>query len=219
ARGQLREGLRYAWSTTELRTPLLVMAIVGTLAFNFSIVLPLMADDAFHGGAGAFSAMFSVFGLGAVIGGLVFAAGGRANGRMLAASSGVFGALMWMLALAPNLALALVVLAPLGAAASAFIATSVSMLQLAARPDMRGRVMSLFTLVFVGTTPIGGPLVGWIAERFGARASMATGATATVIAGLVAYLALRKVRREAPAPEADGSAVDLPDPTVEPARA
>ena len=184
------------------------MTLVGMLAFNFSIVLPLMAEDVFHGGAGAFSAMFSVFGIGAVIGGLAFAAGGRTDGRMLAASSVTFGILIWLLALAPSLGFALVVLVPLGAAASAFIATASSMLQLASRPDMRGRVMSLFMLVFVGTTPLGGPLVGWIAERFGPRASLGVGATATVLAGLIAYAALRKVRRRArvqPDPEVEAT--------------
>jgi MFS family permease len=184
-RGQLREGLRYAWASPELRTPLLVMALVGTLAFNFSIVLPLLADA-------GFSAMFSMFGLGAVVGGLAFAGYGRASQALVAWTALAFGALMWGAAVAPSLAVELAVLVPLGAVASGFIAATTSMLQHHARPDMRGRVMSLFMVVFVGTTPLGGPLVGWIAERFGARASIAVGATATLIAGIGAWIALRR---------------------------
>lgn len=186
---QLREGLRYAWGNPSLRIPLLLMAVIGTLAYNFSIVLPLMARETFGGGPGTYGAMFALVGAGAVLGGLVFAAIGRPTPKVLAGSAVAFGAAMWAGALAPNLAIGLAAMVPIGAASTSFIASCNTSLQLAARPQMRGRMMALFAMLFLGSTPIGGPLLGWIAERFGPRASFAVGATGALVAGVVALVA------------------------------
>lgn len=194
-RGQLREGLRYVWSGSELRTPLILMAVVGALAYNFSVVFPLLVRFTFHKGAGAYGSLFSLMGLGAVIGGLVVAARSRATSRLLATSAIAMGALLCVGAVAPNLAVEMLVIIPVGAASTAFIATSNAILQLGSTAEMRGRVMALFNVVFLGTTPIGGPIVGWVAERFGPRAGIALGAVATLLAGLVALAVLRGARR------------------------
>ena len=194
-RGQLREGLRYVWGRTELRVPLLLMAVVGTLAYNFSVVFPLMVKDAFHGGPGAYGLLFAAMGAGAVVGGLVVAARGRATNRLLVLSMLALGALLVVAALAPAFGLELVVMVPVGAASTAFIATSNSLLQLGASDRMRGRVMALFSVVFLGSTPIGGTLIGWFSERFGPRAGLVLGGAATVVAGLVGLLLLRKEPR------------------------
>ncbi len=193
-RGQLRAGLRYVWQTPELRIPLLLMAVVGAVAYNFSVVLPLMVRFAFHAGAGAFGVLFSVMGAGAVVGGLAVAAWGKATRRLLAGAALGMGGFLALAAVAPTLGLELVAMLPIGVASTAFIAMSNSLLQLGAAPEMRGRVMGLFAVVFLGTTPIGGPLIGWIAEQLGPRAAMGFAAGVTAAAGAITILVLRRVR-------------------------
>lgn len=200
-RGQVREGLRYVLARPELRTPLLLMAVAGTMAYNFSILLPLMARFSFHAGAGAYGALFSLMGTGAVIGGL-FIAGRRASPRILVGSVLAFGAMVVAAAAAPSLPVEMLVMLPLGAASTGFISNANALLQMGASPEMRGRVMALFSVVFVGSTPVGGPLVGWVAERFGPRTSLALAGATTLAAGLVALNArrLRHRHQVAPAP-------------------
>jgi MFS family permease len=193
-RGQLRAGFRYVWRTPELRNPLLLMAVVGALAYNFSVVLPLLVRFAFHAGAGAFGVLFSVMGVGAVIGGLAVAAWGRTTRRLMAAAAIVLGTFLGVAAVAPTLGVEMAAMLPIGMAGTAFIATSNSLLQLGATPEMRGRVMGLFAVVFLGTTPIGGPLIGWVAEQFGPRSALGLAAAATTVAGVIALAALRRVR-------------------------
>jgi MFS family permease len=192
--GQLRAGLRYAWSRPELRVPLLMMAVVGTLSYNFSVVLPLLVRETFGAGAGSYGVLFSSMGLGAVLGGLGIATRSRATPRLLVGSSLALGVAIGLAAAAPNLGLVVLAMVPVGVASTAFIATSNALLQLGASSEMRGRVMALFALVFLGSTPIGGPLVGWIAERFGPRASLAVAAVAAVVAGLAGLRRLRSAR-------------------------
>jgi MFS family permease len=184
--GQVRAGLSYAWSRPELRVPLLLMAVVGTLALNFSVVLPLLATETFHGNAGTYGVLFSTFGVGSLLGAL-FAAGRREPSRrlLLLALLG-FGALMLAAAAAPSFWIELVVLVPLGIAAIAFQATGNSTLQVNSDPALRGRVMALYGVVFLGTTPIGAPIVGWVSERFGPRAGLALGGVA-ILAALAAF--------------------------------
>jgi MFS family permease len=192
--GQLRAGLRYVWRTPELRTPLLLMAVVGAIAYNFSVLLPLMVRFAFHGGAGAFGVLFSVMGAGAVVGGLAVAAWGKATRRLLAGAALAMGGFLALAAVAPSLGFEMAAMLPVGVASTAFIAMSNSLLQLGATPEMRGRVMGLFAVVFLGTTPIGGPLVGWIAEQLGPRAALGIAAGVTALAGAVVLLSLRRTR-------------------------
>jgi MFS family permease len=201
SKGQVREGFRYVLARPGLRTPLLLMAVAGTLAYNFSILLPLMTQFVFHAGAGAYGLLFSLMGTGAVLGGL-FVAGRQASRRILVASVLAFGVLVVLAGVASTLALEMAVMLPLGAASTGFIANSNALLQLGSSPEMRGRVMALFSVVFLGSTPLGGPLVGWIAERFGPRTSLVVAGAATVIAGaLVASGSSRRSR---------GTVIDVP---------
>lgn len=192
--GQLRAGLRYVWRTPELRTPLLLMAVVGAIAYNFSVLLPLMVRFAYHAGAGAFGVLFAVMGAGAVVGGLAVAAWGMANRRLLAGAAIALGGFLALAALAPSLGFEMAAMLPIGVASTAFIAVSNSLLQLGATPEMRGRVMGLFAVVFLGTTPIGGPLVGWIAEQLGPRAALGIAAGVTAAAGTIFFVSLRRAR-------------------------
>ena len=204
-RGQLRAGLRYVWSRSDLRTPLLLMTVVGTLAYNFAVVLPLMVRFVFHAGPGEFGILYSVMGAGAVVGGLAVAARSRATHSLLNWSALALGAALVGTALAPHLGWELGVMLPVGVASTVFIATANALLQLGASEQMRGRVMALFMMVFLGTTPIGGPLVGWLAERFGPREALLVGAVATVVAGAAALIPRggRDVKDRAPLPAPD----------------
>ena len=182
--GQLREGLRHVRSNAGLRVPLAAMAVVGTLAFNFQVVLPLMARYTFDAGPGTYGALAGAMGAGALLG-AVANAGRRSSSLVgLAALSLVFGTAMVALAAAPTLALALAALVLVGAASAAFAATTNSLLQLGAAPAIRGRVMALWSVVYLGSTPIGGPLVGWVSEHGGARAGVVVGALATLATGI-----------------------------------
>ena len=198
APGQLREGLRYALRTPDIRLPLALMLIVSTLAFNFQLLLPLLATQTFDGGGGTYGALSATMAAGAIVGALVTASRARPTNRLLVGSALAFGVLILLAAAAPSLALELAVLVPLGAANITYASTTNSALQVAVEPAMRGRVMALYAVVFLGSTPLGGPLVGWIAEVAGVRAALALGGAATVLGAVAAQVALR---RRAPAPE------------------
>jgi MFS family permease len=143
-----------------------------------------------------FGGLFSVMGAGAVVGGLAVAAWGKASRGLLAGAAIGLGGFLALAAIAPTLHLEFVAMLPIGVASTAFIAMSNSLLQLGAAPEMRGRVMGLFAVVFLGTTPIGGPLVGWIAEHLGPRAAMAIAAGVTAAAGATTIFFLRRARSQ-----------------------
>jgi MFS family permease len=192
-KGQIREGLRYAWSTGDLRSPLISMAIVGVFAFNFTVTLPLLAKVTFHGGAGLYSSFLAAMGAGAVVGGLVTAHRGSPSTRLLAVISLFFGAAIVAVSLAPTTLVAIVLLVPMGAASISFIATNNATLQLRADPAMRGRVMSLNAIAFLGSTPIGAPLLGYISDISNPRVSLIVGGVATLAASIpLFFLATRQ---------------------------
>ena len=169
APGAIRAGLRYVLRTPELAVPLALMALVGTLGFNFQVILPLLAKFSFGGGAGTYAAMVSAMAAGSIVGALVNGSHGRTGPRLIAAGALAFGVSGLLAAAAPQLALELPLLGLLGAASVTFAATINSTLQLAVSPEMRGRVMALYSVVFLGSTPIGGPLTGWLAETYDPR--------------------------------------------------
>ncbi len=184
AKGQVREGLRYVWATADLRIPLLSMAVVGVFAFNFTVTLPLLAKFTFHGGAGLYSSFMVAMGSGAVAGGLAVAFRSRPSTRLLAGIGMVFGASILGVALAPGHAAVLVMLVPMGAASIAFVATNNATLQLRSDPAMRGRVMSLNAIAFLGSTPIGAPLLGYISDVSNPRVALVMGGVATLLASI-----------------------------------
>jgi MFS family permease len=189
-KGQVREGLRYVWSTPRLRWPLTLMALIYTLSFNFSVLLPLLARFAFGGGAALYAQLLAAMGTGSLLGALVMASRRRASPRVLAWSGVGLGIAMVGVAYAPSATVALSVLAAVGVASMVFMATGNSMMQIAAAPGMRGRVMAVYAMVFLGSTPIGGPLMGWLAERSGPRLAFAIGGAAAVVAAAAALWAL-----------------------------
>ena len=193
AKGQLREGVRYAWRTPALRGPLVLVFVVGLLAYNFTVILPLFARFTFHGGSGTFATLTVLMAGGAVVGGLVVASRRRApNIHRLTGVGMAFGVLILAVALSPTLAAAGVALFAMGALSIAFIATANATIQLRVQPTMRGRVMALYAMGFLGTTPLGAPLVGWISQTASPRVALMVGAGATIVASSVTLLVHRR---------------------------
>ncbi|HEX8096230.1 MFS transporter [Jatrophihabitans sp.] len=210
--GQLRAGLHYVRRTPELAVPLAMMALIGCLAYEFQVVLPVVAKQTFGGGPQVYGFMTAAMGLGAVVGGLWVAARGRVGVRALVNSAAVFGILIAAAAAAPTLPLELLALTLVGAASVGFLAKGNSSLQLAASPSMRGRVMALWGVAFLGSTPIGGPIAGTVSEQFGGRAGLALGAAACLVAAGFGALVLRRLN--SPAQRAE---VAQPADAVQPA--
>lgn len=203
--GQIRAGLRYVWSSPERRWILILVAVVGTFAFNFAVVLPLLARDTFGGGAGTFGLLSASMGVGAFVGALASAGLGTPSPARLVRACSATAVCMLASAVAPTLALELVVLALLGAAVITFMTTANALLQLGSTPAMRGRVMALYALVFIGSTPVGGPLVGWVSEELGPRFGLALGGVASVVAAIAGIVVFRNARWDEERP---GVAVD-----------
>jgi MFS family permease len=209
ASGQLREGLRYVRRTPELAVPLMMMAAVGCLTYEFQVSLPVMASSGLHVGATGFGFMTAAMGIGAVAGGLFVAARGKTGLRPLVLAASGFGVAMTFAAIAPSIGIELVALMFAGAASLAFMSTGNSTLQLGAAPTMRGRVMSLWFVSLQGSTPIGGPVVGALMAASGARTGLGLGAITCFVAALGGLFALRRLqaRRGESAPVPSGGQV------------
>jgi MFS family permease len=201
--GQVREGLRYVGGTPGLLVPLMMLALIGTLAYEFQVVLPLLATGPFGGDAATYGVLTSAMGAGAIVGGLVVAGRGRTGLRPLTLAAAAFGIGILAVAVSPTLPVAVVALAATGAASITFLATGSSTLQLASDPRFRGRVMALWTVAFLGTTPLGAPVIGAVSEHVGPRGGLAAGAAACLAAAAVGAVALaREARRRRPLPGA-----------------
>ncbi|HEX3172849.1 MAG TPA: MFS transporter [Solirubrobacterales bacterium] len=198
-RGAIRAGLRYVLDTPELAVPLGLMALVGTFGFNFQVVLPLLARFSFDGGAGTYATLVTAMGIGSVVGALATGARGRTGHALIAAAALAFGTTAALAAAMPALALEIPMLALLGAASVTFAATVNSTLQLAVEPAMRGRVMALYSVVFLGSNPLGGPLAGWLSQAYDPRAALALAAVAGLSAAWAARISLARLRERASA--------------------
>jgi MFS family permease len=204
SKGQLRLGLRYAWDTPLIRRVLVAVALVGTFAFNFTTTLPLLSRHSFHErSAGAYSVLLSAMGLGAVMGGLYIAHRSRPTMGLLTTEGILFGLSMTGVALSPNVACAATFLVCTGAFSISFVSTANAILQLNSAEQMRGRVMSLHGTAFLGSTPIGAPLVGWIISQSNARVGIFVGAMVALGTGLMLLRALVKEGQHSTTPAAD----------------
>ena len=188
--GQLRAGFHYVRTTRGLLVPLLMMALIGTLAYEFPVVLPLLAHQSLHGDAGTFGFLTSAMGAGAVAGGLLVATLEITGVEPLTAAAAMFGIAIVGAAAAPTLASELVALVLVGAASTVFMATGNSTLQLTSDPSFRGRVMALWSVTFSGSTPIGGPIVGVVCEFASPRAGLVLGAAACLLAAALGATAV-----------------------------
>jgi MFS family permease len=183
AKRQVREGLSYARRTPDLWIPLVMMTIVGTFAFNFQVVLPLFVTRTFDGTDATFTLLLSVVSVGSLTGALAMARRKETAVRNVIVGAFAFGAAMLVFAASPSLAFAFPISVVMGFASMTFMVTSTAIVQMRAEPVMRGRVLALQAIVFLGTTPIGGPIVGAICDVWGARAGLVLGGLSGVAAG------------------------------------
>ena len=194
APGAIRAGLRYVLATPELLLPLALMGLVGTLGFNFQVVLPLLAKFSFESGATTYASLVSAMAVGSIAGALVNGHRGRTGPRLIAGGALAFGVSALLAAAMPSLALEIVMLALLGAASVTFAATINSTLQLAVTPEMRGRVMALYSVVFLGSTPIGAPLTGWLAQSYDPRVALLLAGVSGLAAAWIAHLSFTHIK-------------------------
>ncbi|HYP22224.1 MAG TPA: MFS transporter [Actinomycetota bacterium] len=190
SKGQVREGLRYVRSVPVLKTLLVMMAVIGTLQYNFAVLLPVLAKDTFAGDAGTLGLIGAAIGVGMFAGSMTNAAFGRSDRRVLLAAGFALGTFTVLTAAAPSLWSAVLLMLPLGAASMAFLATMNSTLQLTSSDEMRGRVMAIYFVLFLGSTPIGAPIVGWLSEQFDPRVALGFGGVATLLACVYGLLRL-----------------------------
>lgn len=218
AKGQVREGLRYARSVPELWVPLLLMVVVGTLSYNFNVVFPLFVTEDLGGTDVTFTLLFSVVSVGALIGALIAARRTRIEIRSVAVAAIGYGAALTLMSVAPGLWFAFPAGVLVGLGSIFFLTASTAIVQIRADATMRGRVLALQAMVFLGSTPIGGPILGWICEAFGARAGVAVGAAAALGAGAWGLAVAR--RQEGAGPEPTAPPHDYRDvgPAVAPLR-
>jgi MFS family permease len=202
--GHLVEGLRYVWRTDELRRPLILMAVVFTLSFQWQVLIPLLAERTFLAGPREFGFLSATGGVGSFVAAIAMAnRNATPRMRMLAVYAVAVGASMMLVAVAPTLWIAALLMIPIGYAAMSFMITGNTMLQLHAAPEARGRVMALYGIVFLGSTPIGAPVVGWLAEQVGVRVDfLLTGGVAVVLGLGVLGVRRRMVRTSEQVPAA-----------------
>jgi MFS family permease len=183
--GQLRQGLRYAARVPEVARPLLMMALIGTLTFEFEVSLPLLASITFHGGATAYSWLIGALGAGAVAGGLLAARSARTGVAWLSRLALFYGVAVGLLAAAPTLATAVAACVLVGVATISFLTAGNSTIQLATEPEYRGRVAALWSTALVGSTPVGSPIIGALSGAAGPRYALALGSAACLGAVLI----------------------------------
>ncbi|WP_308407226.1 MFS transporter [Streptomyces sp. APSN-46.1] len=193
AKGQLREGLRYVAGRPELIWPIVLVGFIGTFGFNFPIWLSAFVSDVFHGDAGTYGLFNTLIAAGSLAGALLAARRGHSRLRLLVAAAVLFSALVLVTAFAPGFWLFAALLVPIGMFGLTVNVTANSSVQMATDPEMRGRVMALFMMVFTGGTPVGAPLVGWITDTYGARVGMAAGGLVSLAAALTIALILSRV--------------------------
>ncbi|MFJ2392713.1 MFS transporter [Streptomyces sp. NPDC087843] len=192
-KGQLREGLRYVAGRPDLVWPIVLVGFIGTFGFNFPVWLSAYADDVFHAGAGAYSLFNTLMAVGSVAGALLAARRGTARLRVLIAAALAFGLLEAVAAVVPSLWLFSLLMVPIGVFGLTVNVTANTTVQMATDPVMRGRVMALFMMVFVGGTPLGAPLVGWVTDAYGPRVGFALGGLVSAAAATAVGLVLARV--------------------------
>ena len=194
--GQLREGLAYVRARPDLLVPIVLVFMVGTFGLNFQITLALIAKQTFHAGAGSFGLLTSALAVGSLVGALLSAhREGPPTHRVLFTAALAFGLLEVAVGFAPSYPVTALLLLPTGAAVLTLTTTANSLVQLGCTPQVRGRVMALYILVFLGGTPVGAPVVGAVAEAYGPRSSLWVGGLVCAVSAVAAALWLRRARR------------------------
>ncbi|MHB1686903.1 MAG: MFS transporter [Ignavibacteriaceae bacterium] len=191
AKGQLREGFIYVRDTPFLRNLLIMMAIIGTLTYEFQVNLPLLAKYTFNSNANGFALLNSAMGIGAVLGGLATASRKKVLPKSMLRTIFAFGLAVILVAISPSLHIAILAMVIVGIFSIRFTSIGETMLQLESEPTMRSRVMALWSVAFLGSTPIGGPIIGWIGEYANPRWGLTVSGLAALTAGVFGVITLR----------------------------
>lgn len=204
--GQIRAALQYVWHEPHLRAILIMMFIAGIFTYEFPVILPLFATITLHGNAATYSALTVAMGMGAMAGGLYTANRGQPTLAQVRLVAGLFGISVMILAAMPELITAFIVLLAVGALSVLFIALGNTTLQLTSDPQMRGRVMSLWAIAYFGTTPIGGPIIGYIGDHANPRVGLLVGGVASLIAAGLGFIVGKPHRNTTKPPDDRGFA-------------
>ncbi len=195
AKHQVRDGLRYVRQVPELRISFVMLGVIGVLSYNFSVTFPLLVTRALHGNDTTYTFVYSAFSVGSLIGALVVAHRNRVRFRMIVFGAAALGLAMAALSVVPSALAAFPVAILLGVASIAYMTATTAIVQIIARPNMHGRVLALQTVLLIGTTPIGGPLLGAMADAWGARVPVAVGAVGALGTAAYGWWASRSIRR------------------------
>ena len=191
--GQVRAGLKYVFGVPDLWITFVMLLLIGILSYNFAVVFPLFVEKGLHGGNGTYTLVYSAFSAGGLVGALLVARRSTVTIRTVAVAAAGLGAAMLFLSAVPSIALAFLVATLVGAASVAYMTATTSIAQLRTEPHMIGRVLALQTVLLVGTAPIGGPILGAIADAVGVRAPVLIGGVAALAAAAFGVLAARRV--------------------------
>jgi MFS family permease len=200
ARGSFVEGFRYVWRRPDLKVILFMLFLVGTFGLNFPIFISTMAVKVFHAGAGQYGLLTSMMAAGSVTGALGVATRRKTSISTLLVGAAIFGAGCALAALMPSYALFGAMLFVVGIAAQTVTTSTNSLVQTSTEPAMRGRVIAILLAIALGGTPVGAPIVGWVADRFGPRWALGVGAAAGILAAAVALVYLARRRRDEAVP-------------------
>jgi MFS family permease len=192
ARGRLTEGFRYVWKRADLKIILLMLFLIGTFGLNFAIYISTMCVTVFHAGAAGYGLLTSLMAVGAVAGALLAARREKPSSAVLVAAAALFGAGFALAAVMPDYWLFGLALVVVGVAAQTFTTTANSTVQLSTDPAMRGRVMAILLAIALGGTPLGAPIVGWVADMFGPRWALGVGAASGIAAAIIGTYCLTK---------------------------
>jgi MFS family permease len=210
-RGQLREGWRYVRSTPLIGHMLIIVAVMGTFAYEFQISLALLSDQTFQSGAGGYAALMSAFGGGAALGGIMAASRKQTGPKIFLGFALRFASAILATSIAPTLALAVAGMLLVGFFSINMLSTANSMIQITSIPEMRGRVMAMWGMAIMGSTPIGGPIIGWIGEFVGPRWALAVGGIAAFAAAAYGFYIFRNRVDEQTVPESVQPKADQPE--------
>jgi len=194
-RGSLVEGFRYVWQRPDLKAILIMLFLIGTFGLNFPIFISTMSVTVFHAGAGQYGLLTSIMAIGTIAGALLAAGREKPHIALLCPGAALFGLGCALAAIMPNYWLFGLALVVIGVSALTFTNSTNSLVQLSTAPAMRGRVMAIRLAIALGGTPIGAPIVGWVADRFGPRWALGVGAAAGFAAALVGLHYLAKHRQ------------------------
>lgn len=192
AHGQVMEGIRYILHTRELFVSFVMLLIVGLVSYNFQVTFPLFVEKGLHGTAEQYTLLYSSFSVGAVVGTMFVARRSRITLRTIVGSAGAFGLVLSALFFAPTVPIAYLLAAVVGATSISYMTATTALGQIRADPQLVGRVVSLQTVLMMGTTPIGGPILGYIADAAGGRLPILIGGVAALVACVFGYAATHR---------------------------